>query len=209
LPKTRALVHSRTHELLAISDGAIEPFVRSHPELDKSVRVHFSGRLTSPLAIGAHPLFSFAGTFYERDLYERIPFVIDQGSPPLASLIPGLPNPCFFIEPEQRERYHALCVLAGNFTTLLWRKLFFVLDAALGMPRQQALPYLESIMRGLAGSGAPLSGPLSRGDQDTVRRNLAALKRDPFEQVYGAFVSAYQQQGKLAAAAGRTDWLAP
>ena len=208
-PRIDALVHSRTRALLAISDGAIEPFVRSHPELGKSVLVHFSGRLTTPLAIGAHPLFSFAGTFYERDLYERIPFVIDQGSPPLASLIPGLPNPCFFIKPEQRERYHALCVLAGNFTTLLWRKLFFELDAELGMPRQQALPYLESIMRGLAGTGAPLSGPLSRGDQDTLRRNLAALKGDPFEQVYGAFVSAYEQQGKHAAAAGRKDWLAP
>jgi predicted short-subunit dehydrogenase-like oxidoreductase (DUF2520 family) len=154
-------------------------------------------------------MFSFAGTFYDRELYERIPFVIDQGSPPLASLIPGLPNPCFFIEPEQRERYHALCVLAGNFTTLLWRKLFFELDAELGMPRQQALPYLVSIMRGLAGTGAPLSGPLSRGDQSTLRHNLAALKGDPFEQVYGAFVSAYEQQGKLAAAAGGKDWLAP
>jgi 2-dehydropantoate 2-reductase len=86
------LVNSRTHALLAISDRAIEPFVQSHPELGKTVRIHFSGRLTSPFAIGAHPLFSFAGTFYERELYERIPFVIDQGSPPLASLIPGLPN---------------------------------------------------------------------------------------------------------------------
>jgi hypothetical protein len=52
------------------------------------------GRLASPLAIAAHPLFSFAGTLYERALYERvlyerIPFVIDQGSPPLASLIPS------------------------------------------------------------------------------------------------------------------------
>jgi hypothetical protein len=208
-PALRALVRSDTRALLAISDGAVEPFISSHPELREAVRVHFSGRLTSPLAIGAHPLFSFAGTFYERELYERIPFVIDQGSSPLASLIPGLPNPSVFIEPEQRERYHALCVLAGNFTTLLWRKLFFELDAELGMPREQALPYLESIIRGLAGTGAPLSGPLSRGDQDTLRRNLAALKGDPFEQVYGAFVSAYERQGKLAAAAGRKDWLAP
>jgi hypothetical protein len=207
-PRLDALVHSRTRALVAISDGAIEPFVRSHPELDKTVRVHFSGRLASPLAIGAHPLFSFAGTFYERDLYERIPFVIDQGSPPLASLIPGLPNPSFFIEPGRRERYHALCVLAGNFTTLLWRKLFFELDAELGMPRQQALPYLESIMRGLGGTGAPLSGPLSRGDRTTIARNLEALKGDPFEQVYRAFVSAYEQQGKLEAGAGRKEWLA-
>jgi hypothetical protein len=77
------------------------------------------------------------------------------------------------------------------------------------MPREQALPYLESITRGLAGTGAPLSGPLSRGDEETLRRNLAALKGDPFEQVYSAFVPAYEQQGKLAATAGRKDWLAP
>jgi 2-dehydropantoate 2-reductase len=208
-PKLDAVVHLRTHALLAISDRAIEPFIRSRPELGKTVRIHFSGRLASPLAIGAHPLFSFAETFYEREFYERIPFVIDQDSPRLASLIPGLPNPCFFIEPKQRERYHALCVLAGNFTTLLWRKLLFELDVELGMPREQLLPYLESITRGLGGTGAPLSGPLSRGDQTTLQCNLEALKGDPFEQVYSAFVSAYEQQGKLAAAVGRKDWLEP
>jgi 2-dehydropantoate 2-reductase len=153
--------------------------------------------------------FSFAGTFYERELYERIPFVIDQGCPPLALLIPGLPNPSFFIEPERRERYHALCVLAGNFTTLLWRKPFFELDVELGMPREQALPYLESITRGIRGMGLSLSGPLSRGDRTTLQRNLEALKSDPFGQVYSAFVSAYEQQGKLAAAVGRKDWLEP
>jgi 2-dehydropantoate 2-reductase len=207
-PRLDALIEPGTRALLAISDGAIEPFVQRHPELGKTVRIHFSGRLASPLAIGAHPLFSFAGTFYERELYERIPFVIDQGCPPLASLIPGLPNPSFFIDPERRERYHALCVLAGNFTTLLWRKLFFELDAELGMPREQVLPYFESIARGLGGTGLSLSGPLSRGDRTTLQRNLEALKSDPFEQVYSAFVSAYEQQGKLAAGAGGKDWLA-
>ncbi len=208
-PRLEALVHSSTHALLAISDGAIEPFIRSHPELSKAVRIHFSGCLATPLAVGSHPLFSFAGTFYERELYERIPFVIDQGSPSLSSLIPGMPNPSFFIEPDWRERYHALCVLAGNFTTLLWRKFFFEIEKELGMPREQALPYLESITRGLSGTGPPLSGPLSRGDQTTLHRNLEALKGDPFEQVYRAFVSAYERQGKLATAAGGKDWLTP
>jgi 2-dehydropantoate 2-reductase len=107
-PALKVLVQPDTRALLAISDGAVEPFIRSHPELRKAVRVHFSGRLTSSPAIGAHPMFSFAETFYDRELYERIPFVIDQGAPPLASLIPGLPNPCFFIDPEQRERYRRI-----------------------------------------------------------------------------------------------------
>ena len=57
--------------------------------------------------------------------------------------------------------------------------------------------------------GAPLSGPLSRGDQATLQRNLEALKGDPFEDVYRAFVSAYEQQGRLAAVRGGKDWLAP
>src|SRR5262245_23513206 len=84
-PELASLVHSSTHALLAISDGAIEPFISSVPELSRTIRVHFSGRLASSLAIGAHPLFSFAGALYERELYERIPFVVDGGAPPLAS----------------------------------------------------------------------------------------------------------------------------
>jgi predicted short-subunit dehydrogenase-like oxidoreductase (DUF2520 family) len=158
----------------------------------------------TPLASGAHPLFSFAGTFYTREIYERIPFVLDEGAPPLRELIPGLPNPEFRIDPARRARYHALCVLAGNFTTLLWRKLFLELDWELGLPREQALPYLESVVRGLTGTGAPLSGPLARGDRATVEENLKALSGDPFEGVYRSFVHAYEEQGKLG-----KDWLSP
>jgi 2-dehydropantoate 2-reductase len=208
-PELGSLVHSGTHALLAISDSAIEPFIWTHPELGSAVRVHFSGRLASSVAIGAHPLFSFAGKLYERELYQRIPFVVDSGPPALTSLIPGLPNAWFPIEPRQRARYHALCVLAGNYTTLLWRKLFFELDRELGIEREHVLPYLESIARGLASSEAPLSGPLSRGDHATVQSNLEALQGDPFEDVYRAFVSAYEQQGKLSASQGGKDWLTP
>ncbi|HEY2446075.1 MAG TPA: DUF2520 domain-containing protein [Rhizomicrobium sp.] len=208
-PALAALVGPQTHVLLAISDGAIQPFIASHPELEQTVRIHFSGGLASALAIGAHPLFSFAGALFERDLYERIPFVIDEGAPSLSSLIPGLPNPHFFIKTTERARYHALCVLAGNFTTLLWRKLFFELAREFGIPGRHALPYLESVAGGLARSGAPLSGPLARGDSETVARNLEALKGDPFEGVYRAFVCAFEQQQKLTAEDKAKDWLSP
>lgn len=208
-PDLATLVRLQTHVLLAISDSAIEPFISAHPELEPTVRIHFSGGLATPLAIGAHPLFSFANALYERELYERIPFVIDEGAPPLSVLIPGLPNPSFFIRPEQRARYHALCVLAGNFTTLLWRKLFFELDREYGIPREQALPYLESVARGLAETDTPLSGPLSRGDTATIARNLESLKGDPFEPVYRAFVEAYERQQELAVAHTGKNWLAP
>src|SRR3954462_14158877 len=50
-PRLGALVHANTHALLAISDAAIESFIRSHPELSNAVRIHFSGCLVTPLAI--------------------------------------------------------------------------------------------------------------------------------------------------------------
>jgi hypothetical protein len=196
-PELRSLIHENTRVLLAISDPAIEPFVEEHPEVAKARhRVHFSGRLSTKAAWGAHPLFSFASTFHPLELYERIPFIVDEGAPPLSEIIPHIKNPSFPIDPGRRARYHALCVLAGNFTTLLWRKFFFELDWELGLPRGQALPYLESVTRALAGAGAPLSGPLARGDSKAIEENLKALQGDPFEGVYRAFVSAYELQGK-------------
>src|SRR3954465_15062084 len=36
--------------LLAIKDSAIEPFVASEPMLARCTRVHFAGRLTTPMA---------------------------------------------------------------------------------------------------------------------------------------------------------------
>ena len=205
-PELRSLVHRGTRALLAISDRAIDTFVATHDELREVTRIHFSGRLVTPVAIGAHPLCSFAATLYPRELYERIPFVLDRGAPPLSNLIPGLSNPAFYIDPASRARYHALCVLAGNFTTLLWRKFFFEMETAFGIDRQHALPYLESIAGTLAGGGAPLSGPLSRGDAETIRSNLESLQGDPFEEVYRAFLNAYHGQQTLSADTA-TNWL--
>ncbi len=207
LPLERLLSEAgdRPHALLAISDSAIESFVAANPGLERCVRVHFSGRLSTPIAHAAHPLFSFTGTPHERSTYERIPFVIDEGGPALHELLPGLPNPSFRIDPERRARYHALCVLAGNFTTLLWRKLFFELDWELDMNREHALPYLylESVLRGLSSPGAPLTGPLARGDRSTVEANVKALGGDPFEGVYRAFVEAFERQNEKAG----KEWL--
>lgn len=207
-PPLKECLTPGTHALLAVSDSAIEALIAEHPEFEQTVRVHFSGSRVTPLAYGAHPLFSFASTLYERELYERIPFVLDVDAPPLSELIPGLPNPSARIEPAQRARYHALCVLAGNFTTLLWRKFFFELDWELGLPREQAFPYLESITRALQSQGAPLSGPLARGDQETIQKNLEALAGDPFEQVYRSFLAAYSSQAAHQAPDGK-DWLQP
>lgn len=181
-----------THALLLISDDALLEFLHSHLELQNHTVVHFSGSLATPLAWGAHPLMTFSHTLYRPDEYREIHFVIDHQAPDFSTLLPGLPNPHHRLDSELKARYHAECVLSGNFTAMLWSHFFQVMEDKLGLPRQAALPYLRRVAANLQSEANPLTGPLVRGDQATVRRNLQALEGDPYQHVYTSFVQAYQ-----------------
>jgi predicted short-subunit dehydrogenase-like oxidoreductase (DUF2520 family) len=147
--------------------------------------------VVTPLAATAHPLMTFSNELYDHETYRRIPFVCGRGGVGFAALFPELPNPSFVIDPRDMPRYHALCTMAGNFTTLLWAKAFEDFEGRLRLPRETLYPYLERVAANLAASSAPLTGPLARGDLATVGRHLEALDGDPYGEVYRAFVAAH------------------
>lgn len=180
--------------LVMISDSAIEPWIKqAHVSgLNPARFVHFSGALVTPLAVGLHPLMSFGNNFYERAEYERIPFISEAGGVGFKEIFPDLPNPSFSIPAETKALYHALCVMSGNFTVLLWQKMFSDLETKLGIPGEVALPYLERVARNLKQDpSAALTGPLARGDGLTIAKNLESLSGDRFQKVYQSFVEAY------------------
>jgi hypothetical protein len=181
--------------LLLIRDEAIVPFVDAWPSLRARRLVHFSGSLVTPHVEGAHPLMTFGPTLYGLAEYQAIPFVLDEGGTPFADLLPGLPNPSYAIPASERAYYHALCVLAGNFSTLLWVKLFDELEQRFGIPPTAAHPYLERVTANVAAEGRrALTGPLVRGDEQAIAANLNALKGDPYRTVYEAFTRVYGQR---------------
>ena len=181
--------------LLLIRDEAIAPLVGAWPDLRAKRLVHFSGSLVTPVAEAAHPLMTFGPDLYDLDAYRAIPFVLDAGGTPFAELLPGLPNPSYAIPAAQRPYYHALCVMAGNFSTVLWQKLFDELETRFDIPASAAHPYLARVAANLAtDAGRALTGPLSRGDARTIAANLEALEGDPFQAVYSAFVRAHDQR---------------
>ena len=102
-----------------------------------------------------------------------------------------------------KVRYHAGAVLASNYLVVLEayaERLF----ADAGMPEETARAGLAALMRGtldnVAEQGATaLTGPIARGDVDTVRRHLAALA--------GAERDLYRALGRAALAL--TEGLAP
>lgn len=181
-----------THVLCLISDSAIEPFLGEHQSLLKDkVVIHASGSVTTEWAVGAHPLMTFgAGNFYPLATYRSIPFVVEEGGRRWPELFPSLPNPHFLIAKDQKLLYHALCVMAGNFTTLLWQKAFRDFKERLDLPVEILFPYLQQITTNLMESPeSALTGPLARGDRVLVERHLEEFEHDPFAEVYRAFAA--------------------
>ena len=181
--------------LLLLPDAAIVPFIEAWPALREKRLVHCSGSLVTPTAEAAHPLMTFGPELYDLSDYRAIPFVLDDGGSPFAELLPGLPNPTFSIPAADRPYYHALCVMAGNFSTLLWVKLFDELQRRFAIPPSAAHPYLARVTANImADASLAFTGPLSRGDTETIASNLKALDGDPFQAVFAACVRAYEQR---------------
>jgi predicted short-subunit dehydrogenase-like oxidoreductase (DUF2520 family) len=172
--------------IVAISDDAIEPFIRKNFSGSKAVLVQCSGALSTPLAQGAHPLAVFGKEPYTLSSYKKIPFITEKGRAALAEFFPELPNPSYAINPAQKPLYHALCAMSGNFSAMLWKKFFDGMSGEFGIPKKAALAYFHASAANIAGP-CDITGPLARGDGKTVRKHLLALKNDSFAGVYRAF----------------------
>ncbi len=185
-------ISASSHVLILITDSAIEEFIATyHDVFAGKTLVHFSGCLFTPLAYGAHPLMAFTEAFLTLTDYERIPFIVEADRLPFKKILPGLKNPHYYIPSKLKPYYHSLCVMSGNFSTLLWDKLFTELNKKFGIPDEAAFPYLEQVCENLKNRGIPaLTGPLARNDCTTIKNNLQALEKDPFREVYAGFLRA-------------------
>ena len=177
--------------LLLIDDSAIAPFASEQFELSEKNLVHFSGCVTTPRAQGMHPLCTFDTGKYDLETYRAIPFVCEPEPHAFPDLFPELPNPSYVLDVGLKPLYHAVSVMGGPFTTLLWNKLHQVFEERLGLPREVAGPYMTRVFDNLhVAPEAARTGPLTRADVETIRSNLEALEGDPFAGVYRAFVQA-------------------
>jgi predicted short-subunit dehydrogenase-like oxidoreductase (DUF2520 family) len=87
----------------------------------------------------------------------------------------------FELAEEERQLYHAGAVVASNFLVALHTAAAELLAAA-GAPPEA----LEPLMRRTIENGFELTGPIARGDWDTVEAHLEAIRarRPQLEPVY-------------------------
>jgi len=177
--------------LLAISDEAIAGFAARHPGFGERTLVHFSGSLVVPGIVGLHPLMTFGPELYDLATYRTIPFVGERGGVGFPEIFPDLVNPHHELNPADKPLYHALCVLSGNFTTLLWGKAMSDFETRLGLPGAALVPFLSrTAANTVAHRDRSLTGPLARAEHTTIGRDLEALQGDPWQEVYRAVAQA-------------------
>lgn len=209
----RASLHSSSSELqdlehkiqqadviaLAISDSALQSFMdQHHGKNPAALWIHFSGALEIRGAQSFHPLMSFASELYDKNVYRRMSYVtatIDgSGQKQAWPQVLPLPNSLYSIRPEQKPLYHALCVLSGNFSNLLWAKAQSEF-CKIGLDPEILQAYGEVCLRNVFKNPAgAITGPIARGDLHTQNKNLEALAQDPFQHIYRAFQKAFSSE---------------
>ncbi|MDY0068588.1 MAG: DUF2520 domain-containing protein [Porticoccaceae bacterium] len=183
--------------LLAVPDGAIAGVAGQLAGLDRDWRgvtvFHCSGlhgsALLAPLAArGAHtaslhPAHSFGDR--QKSLETFVGSVCTlEGGPGASALLGGIFSPLGVrmlpIEAGAKPLYHAATAVASNYLVSLVAAALAMLEKA-GMADADARALLAPLVTQTAanvlalGPEAALTGPIARGDGDTVARHLAAI----------------------------------
>jgi predicted short-subunit dehydrogenase-like oxidoreductase (DUF2520 family) len=87
----------------------------------------------------------------------------------------------FELADDRRAAYHAGASIASNFLVTLYRAAAELLAEA-GAPPEALVPLMTRTIE----NGFDLTGPISRGDWETVDRHRAALRGSAFEHAYDA-----------------------
>jgi predicted short-subunit dehydrogenase-like oxidoreductase (DUF2520 family) len=178
--------------LLCVPDRAIAVVARS---IDAGPWVaHISGG--TPLAaldphvrrFSMHPLQTLVRTRGPEQLDGAWGAVTGENDEALArarSLAETLGLRPFTLADDKRALYHAGAAIASNFLVTLYRVAAGLVEEA-GAPPEALVPLLERTIE----NGFELTGPVARGDWETVERHRSALNGTGFEQAYDALVEA-------------------
>jgi len=174
--------------LLAVPDGAVAD-AASRVERSAAVVAHCSGSSTLEVLaphrfVGSvHPLVSLrspeSGSERLRGAWFAVAGDPDRGQQVVTDVVESLEGRSVEVPDEHRARYHATAAVASNhLVALLGQVERLAADIDVPVAAYHALiagtvANVESV-----GAAAALTGPVARGDWDTVRRHVAALPAD-------------------------------
>jgi len=167
--------------------------------LDPAVR---SGAL--PLAL--HPVMTFTGRSDDAEKMTGICFGVTAPDPlrPVAeALVVEMGGEPVFIAEELRDTYHAaLSSAANHLVTLVVQASDLLREAGVADPARMLGPLLDAALENVLALGdAALTGPVARGDADTVAAHVTAI-RDAAPEALPAYLALARLTAGRALAAG-------
>ena len=150
-----------------------------------------------PLAI--HPVMTFTGTSVDLARLEDCPFGVtapEAVRPVAEALVVEMGGEPIWVPEEARGLYHAAIAFGANFLmTVVLQSLDLLRDAGMEHPDQLMAPLLSaSLDNALRHGDAALTGPVARGDADTVVEHLRRI-----EAVSPAAGAGYRALARLTA----------
>ena len=191
---------------LAATGAAVEGRLIAHASgrhglgvLDPVVR---AGAL--PLAL--HPVMTFTGREDDVDRIKGVSFGVtapDPLRPAAEALVIEMGGEPVFIAEEQRDLYHAALASGANYlVTLVVQASDLLRDAGVTHPARMLGPLLSAALDNALRLGdAALTGPVARGDADTVASHVNALRADAPEAL-PAYLALARLTADRAVAAG-------
>jgi predicted short-subunit dehydrogenase-like oxidoreductase (DUF2520 family) len=158
-----------------------------------------------------HPLQSFATPALA---VERLPgsYFTFEGDPealPLAGrLVAELGGRLFRIDAASKPLYHAAACVASNYLVSLMHFMYDLAEQA-GLQRESIFEAFSPLIQGtlsnvgVVGPTAALTGPIARGDADTIRRHALAMGSRQWElyRILGLYTVKLARERGLAAEA--------
>lgn len=180
--------------LIAVPDGAVAE-VAGRVRPGSAVVMHCAGSLGLDVldpherVASIHPLVSLPDPTTGAQRLHGAWFAI-AGDPMAAEVVAALDGRSVSVGDEQRVAYHAAAAVASNHLVALLGQVER-LAAEAGVPFEAYLDLvagtLDNVTR--AGAAASLTGPVARGDWDTVRahlRSIPAAERPAYVALVGA-----------------------
>lgn len=219
LPGVRVLDAAEVAEqcevlILAVPDDVLAEVARELPTHIGQFVIHTSGRhgvavLEDMAARGArtiamHPAMTFTGTHVDLERTCVFGVTADEADRPLAAeLVSDLGGTVEWIDEDDRTAYHAaLAHGANHLNTLVGQAMDMLRWSGVADPGSLLRPLLEaSLDNTLAYGTAALTGPIARGDVDTVRAHLATISINEMP----TYIAMARATVHRAANAGRID----
>ncbi|WP_344231620.1 Rossmann-like and DUF2520 domain-containing protein [Kribbella hippodromi] len=196
--------------LVAVPDDLIRQVAQALPLRSGQYVVHLSGAHgLEPLAglsatpVALHPSMTFPGGPVRLDGVMFTATAPEAAQEVVERLVKALGGQVQWVSDEQRARYHAGLVHGANHLTTLVTQAIGVLRAAgVADPVATLRPLLTATLDNTLRAGHhALTGPIARGDLDTVAAHLAVLP----DHTGRTYVELARATVELAAADGRLD----